>query len=168
MSKPKLGVITIPEELKNSSIKLKFCYLALRNLLYYVNKGLRTYTKNNRQKSQSISNQLFTTYLTCCRENESLSEDEIDILVNIANKPNTMVIPSNEYILITEKELGFKNFAFYCDCMVELSFHIDKEYFNDNYIIDTIKEFSEKSMVAINDIFLNFILLDIKQIIKQI
>lgn len=168
MGKQKIGIITIPEEIKDESTKLKFCYIALRNMLYYVKKGIQTYTKHNRNTTNSTIKQFISSYIKCCQDQNVFTDCELDKLKQLFITENTAVIPKNEYIFIVEKELGFKNFAFYCNCITELSFHIDNDYFNDEYIRDTIIEFSEKSMIGINDNFLQFIVEDVNQLLEQL
>lgn len=164
----KSKVILIPDTLKDSRVKVKFCYFALRNLIYYTDKGLRTQMKSNKEFHDCTIKTLIDNYLDCAHANSKLSEEESNLIRNCFLEKNKSIIPKNDYFLAVEKELTFKNFAFYCNSLVELSFHIGEKYFNNEYIFSTIEELSTKMMVKINDTFIDFIILDVNTILNLI
>ena len=52
--------------------------------------------------------------------------------------------------------------------MLELSFHVGADYFNDDYIRDTITELSEKTLVGINNDFIDLVVSDMNLILQAI
>lgn len=168
MSKLKNRVLIIPDTLKDQSLKVKFSYLSLRNLVYYVDKGLRTQTKNVKQVHDTTIKNIIENYLECSKDNNILTDDERDLIKSCFTTANKSLIVKNDYILGVEKELTFKPFTFYCNCMIELSFHIGNDYFNDDYIKDTVLEMAKKMLVDVNETFIEFIILDVNNTITAL
>ena len=165
-TKKKNKIILLPELLKGKSLRLKFSYFALRNLIYYTDKGLRTQTKSNIELRYNTIKALMDNYFRCVDIYKTLNDSEIEILKKCFSQKNQSIIPKNDYSLAVEKELTFKKFAFYCNCLLELSFHINADYFNDKYIEDTVKEFSNKMLIKLNDNFIKFIINDVNETLE--
>lgn len=168
MKNKKTKMFIIPDTLKNSTTKVKFCYLALRNFIYYVDKGMHTQMKYNKQSHDNIMRDLIDNYFKCAEEHSSLSKEEQNLIKECFTSAKKSLIVKDDYIFVVEKELTFKPFAFYCNCLLELSFHVGEDYFNEEYIKDTINELAEKMMVNINDNFIEFIILDINSTLSAI
>lgn len=160
-------VIIIPEDLKNARLKVKFSYLALRNFIYYTFKGLNTYTKGNRDSRIANCKSVVDNYFQCHKQHSTLTDEEIDLIKKQFDTKYNAVVTKNDYILATEKELGFNKFVFYCNCMVELSYHIGEDYCNDEFIISLVEELSKKMMVNSGS-FPEFILQETKIILQFI
>ena len=158
-------IILLPEILKGKSLRVKFCYFALRNLIYYTDKGLRTQMKSDKEIHNYNIKTIMDNYFKCISIYNTLSKEDSNLIEKCFTEKNHSIIPKNDYSLAVEKELKFNNFAFYCNCLVELSFHIDEDYFNDKYINDTILELSNKMLVKLNDNFIKFIIDDVNDII---
>lgn len=160
--------VVLPESLKNESLKVKFCYFALRNFIYYINKGMHTQMKYNKESCKNIISDAVTSYLNLAKEHNCLNDIDCARIKKCFSETNSIVIVKDDFILLVEKELGFQSFAFYCNCLLELSFHIDKDYFNDDYIRDTIKEFSRKAMVGLDNNFIELVVSDVNLILQAI
>ncbi len=158
----------MPYTFADESVNLKFCFLALRNMIYYVKKGLMTYTKNNKKTHDATVKQFIDNYVECCKNSKILSEDEITKLLDAFKTKSNVTINKKDYILNTEKILGFNLFSFYCNCIVELSFHIDRDYFCDDYIKTTIQELCQKTLVSVNDNFIEFVVADVNELLEQL
>lgn len=161
-------IILIPDKLKECRTKVKFSYIALKNLLYYIDKGTRTQTKHTKDSHMQVMNAMLEGYFNVIEQNNSLTNDEAKILKSCFTEKNQSMIFKNDYALAVEKELTFKKFAFYCNCLVELSFHVGEDYFDDKYISETIVELSNKMLAEVNDVFIEFIILDVHNIIELI
>lgn len=150
-------VIYIPAIFVDQSVRLKFSYIALRNFLYYLEKGMRTQTKSNKKLSTTAMQNAIESYFSCHKEHNSLTDTELDLLKTAFTTKNMSVISSNDLFTSIEKAITFKNFTFFCNCFIELSFHVDNDYFSRDYILETVKELSNKMMVGLNDEFIDFI-----------
>lgn len=168
LNKHKNKIILIPEILKDCRLKVKFCYFALRNLLYYVSKGMKTQMKSDRELNSYTINVLMDNYFKCIDTYNLMNEEETNLIRKCFSEKNIAIMPKNDYSLAVEKELTFKKFAFYCNCLIELSFHVGESYFNDDYIIQCIKELSEKMLVQINNTFVEFIVDDVNDTLRLI
>lgn len=161
-------VITIPADLVGTSTELKFAYLALRNLIYYTDKGLRLYTKTDRKTKLKQNQAILNGYIECAKQHNVFLDEDLNLIKRQFNNGGLSIIPKNDYIFSIEKELGFKTFAFYCNVMVELSFHTMKEYFGTFYIKDTISELCQKMLVKVDTSFYNFVVEDVYNCLKLI
>ena len=160
--------VILPESLKNESLKVKFCYFALRNFIYYIDKGMHTQMKYNKESHDNIISDLIKNYFTVANDNDCLTDIACAKIKKCFSESKSAIIVKDDFILNVEKELTFKPFAFYCNCMLELSFHVGADYFNDDYIRDTITELSEKTLVGINNDFIDLVVSDMNLILQAI
>ena len=66
--------VILPESLKNESLKVKFCYFALRNFIYYIDKGMHTQMKYNKESHDNIISDLIKNYFTVAKDNDCLTD----------------------------------------------------------------------------------------------
>ena len=100
MKKSKFLIINMPYIFSDESINLKFCFLALRNMIYYVKKGFMTYTKNNKKFHDATVNKFIDNYINCCKDSGILSEDEITKLTDVFKIKSNVTINQNDYICL--------------------------------------------------------------------
>lgn len=159
-------VITIPEEIKNSSKQIKFSYLAMRNLIY----AYRINIKDS-SAAENFAISLTNNFGLICEEHNIKmfkNDEERDNLFKLICSFDRNILNRNEHIIMLYRQLRPHKgttkeqlLTLYCQVMLECAFQMENGILTASIIESVYDELMKKMLIQSNDTMRKFFVNDI-------